>query len=164
MIHSRTLLLAASTALLACSTSAFGAALITAATGDLVNPDSLDAFNGATVNSDSVTWFIGHTEGEQKSSDMFGTTTSWHTRPGMTRFGGKGPDSIWGNGGGYLGPDNELNITPHFVNFSTAAPVSIGGVRVTSTAEPIPGHNGGVHHHSWVRFRLYGSTDGGATF
>lgn len=141
-------------------TAAYGAAFITAATGSIVDPDSNDAFQGATILNKSLTWSTGNPGGVQDSAaDMFGTVTN-HGRPGMTRFGGTTHEKIWNGGSSVLGPYDGINFNPPFVEFSTVQPVTIGGVRMTSSA--VGGGNAG--HHSIVRFRLYGSNDGGTTY
>ncbi len=145
------------------SASALGAALITAATGPIDNPDPNDAFEGATIISNSVTWPA--TAVRESAADLFGATTTWHTRPGMTHFSINSHENVWAGGSGVQGPSNGLNLVPHFVQFHTAAPVTIAGVRMTSTANPLdPQGNQKVWHHSIVRFRLYGSSDGGSTY
>ncbi len=150
----------AAASVLACSTTLFAAATITVDDNPVHDPDPNDAFAGAVVTSAAGRAWIHSPldpKEEEHVSDIFGGYTDWHLEPGATRFDNTPYYKVHTDDQLTPGPANGINLDPPYIQFHTAQPVTIGGVRLTTG-------NGGDYHHEIIRFRLFASSDGGATY
>lgn len=155
----KSLSFAAAAVAMALGPSLFAAAVVMVDPSPSNDPYPNDAFSGATVTGSSNRWWqhSGDDHDVQENvSDIFGTTTSWHISPGRTLFDNLAYWDI-SDDGNVPGPATGLNKNPIYVNFNTAAPVTIAGVQLSTG-------NRGDYHYEIIRFRLFASTDGGTTY
>lgn len=127
--------------------AASAAPMISATSGAAVgnaNPDPNDAFNGATVDSSYAVVVSA------VADNMFGAST-----------GGEPGHTIFDNNTGAVDTTAKTQTNVTFVNFHTAAPVTIGGYNLYLQGD---GNDNYAGHREATFVRLYASNDGGTTY